>query len=86
MLYASLLSMISEASRASTVKIATPTASESVWPLACTFVNTGRLHAISSALVVISKTVRRPLPWPLGFGAMCPIFWIESELLQLKVG
>ena len=57
MLYESLQVMISEAWRSSLVKIAMPTAAASDLPLADTLVNTGRLHSISPALVVMSNHV-----------------------------
>ena len=76
--------MMSEASRASVVKIAMPTTTASGMPLADMFVNTGRLHSIRSALVRISKTVHCPLP--VVFEARCPIFWIDSRFLQSLVG
>ena len=83
---ASLLVMMSEAWGASVVKIAMPRATASGLPLADTFVNTGRLHSIRSALVRISKTAHCPSPVLVVLEARCPIFWIDSRFLQSLVG
>ena len=75
--------MMSEAWRSSVVKIAMPTATASGMPLAETLVNTGRLHLIRSALVVMSKI--RHCPAPFGFEPRCPMFSIAASFLQSPV-